>query len=71
MLMSNMNKTDCYMKYFRIIVPFSFGEANTLTITTFWNGDYSTSPLWMFLKAGSSLPTSKNFDKQLVYVIVN
>jgi hypothetical protein len=47
-------------------VPFSFGEANTLTITTFWNGDYSTSPLWMFLKAGSSLPTSKNFDKQSI-----
>lgn len=52
--------------YGRIIVPFAFGEANTLTITAFWNGDYSTSPLWMFLKAGSGLPTRTNFDKQSI-----
>ena len=50
--------------YFRIIVPFSFGDSNTLTITAFWDEDFNTSPLWMFLRAGSSLPTTKTFDKQ-------
>jgi hypothetical protein len=52
--------------YGRIIVPFAFGEPNTLTITAFWNEDYKTSPLWMFMKAGTSLPTSKTFDKQSI-----
>jgi hypothetical protein len=52
--------------YGRITVPFAFGEPNTLTITAFWNEDYNTSPLWMFMKAGSSLPTSKTFDKQSI-----
>ena len=56
-------------KIFRIIVPFAFGEPNTLTITAFWNEDYRTSPLWMFMKKGASLPTSKTFDKQLVPII--
>lgn len=52
--------------YGRIIVPFSFGTSNTLTITAFWDEDFNTSPLWMFLKAGSSLPTTKTYDKQSI-----
>jgi len=50
----------------RIIVPYSFGDSNTLTITAFWDEEFNTSPLWMFLKAGSSLPTTKSFDKQSI-----
>jgi hypothetical protein len=52
--------------YGRIIVPYSFGDANTLSITAFWEEDFSSSPLWMFLKAGSSLPTTETFDKQSI-----
>jgi len=52
--------------YGRIIVPFSFGDSNTLTITAFWDENFETSPLWMFLKAGSSLPTTKTYDKQSI-----
>lgn len=52
--------------YGRIIVPFAFGDSNTLTVTAFWDEDFNTSPLWMFLKSGSSLPTTEKFDKQSI-----
>jgi len=52
--------------YGRIIVPYSFGDGNTLTITAFWDEDFQSSPLWMFLKAGTSLPTTERFDKQSI-----
>jgi len=52
--------------YGRIVVPYSFGDGNTLTITAFWEEDFHSSPLWMFLKAGTSLPTTERFDKQSI-----
>ena len=47
---------------FRLMVPWSTEESWTLEVLAYWSGEFSSTPLWLYIKR-AGLPSTTDFDK--------
>lgn len=58
----NLYTTKGQILYGRLMVPWSSDESWTLEVLAHWSGQFSSTPLWLYIKR-AGLPSTTDFDK--------